>query len=117
MNIRLNATAATGIFLVGVAAINAGHGAIGRVRPANFALSEPAAALSTNGRHVLERCRQNVTIIHDVHWAAACMGNTEDDSPECTLPEDRAAALNTARSTAENMCIDEAVATERGLPQ
>ena len=116
MHIRLNATAATGIFLAGVAAINAGHGAIGGFRLANFSIPEPVAALSSSGRNVLERCRQNVTIIHDVHWAAACMGNAEDDSPECTLPEDRAAVLNTARTVAENMCVDEAVATERGLP-
>ena len=114
MHVRLNATTSTAILLASVAAINAWNGSIGGRHDAS---SQPYATLSSNGRIVLESCRQNVTIIHDVHWAAACMGNAEDDSPECTLPEDRAAALNTARSAAENVCMVEATATGRGLPQ
>ena len=99
------------------------------------------APLTVNGREVLGRCRHNVTIIHDVHWAAACDVNAQDlelkhaacqraaasgdappacafleppdDSPECNLPPSRAYTLNNSRAAAENMCFDEAAAAER----
>lgn len=34
-----------------------------------------------------------------------------DDSPECTLPNERALLLNTARANAEQQCLDEALAS------
>lgn len=43
-------------------------------------------------RVALQRCREHMALVHDVHWAAACMGgNAEDDSPSCTPPDQRVA--------------------------
>jgi hypothetical protein len=103
-------------------------------------VGEPAQAsaqLGASGR-ALEHCRYNVTIIHDVHWAAACEANARegrriqaecqgtapglgcnapmeppDDFPDCTLPPTRAVALNNSRAAAENRCFDEAAFVER----
>ena len=36
-----------------------------------------------------------------------------DDSPDCTLPDDRARPLNAARAKAEQMCLDDALAIDR----
>ena len=87
-----------------------------------------AASLSNGARSVLEQCQENVWMIHDVHWAAACSANAEeemrkrssapsfdapDDSPDCMLPMSRAATLNAARTAAEDMCMDEAAAADR----
>jgi len=73
----------------------------------------------SSARAALEWCRENVSIIHDVHWATACAAHAEtqrashaeaaDDSPDCTLPAERAATLNAARAQAEDQCLAEAV--------
>jgi hypothetical protein len=39
-----------------------------------------------------------------------------DDSPDCTLPNERAKALNLARAKAEDNCLDDAVAAARHAP-
>jgi hypothetical protein len=50
-------------------------------------------------------CLYHVTIIHDVHWAAACTTNEPpDNGPDCTLPPMRAAVLNAAQREAEASC-------------
>jgi hypothetical protein len=91
-------------------------------------------------RKAFDECRHNVSIVHDVYWASACTvladehrqlrsacmasrGSPQllcppllepvDDSPECTLPDDRAASLNAARAQAEQECLDEATASPR----
>jgi hypothetical protein len=64
----------------------------------------------TSARMALEWCRENVSIIHDVHWATACATQGEDDSPDCTLPDDRASILNADRAQAEDQCLADAVA-------
>ena len=38
---------------------------------------------------------------------------TPDDSPDCTLPDERARPLNAARAKAEQMCLDDALAIDR----
>jgi hypothetical protein len=49
-------------------------------------------------------CRYHVMIIHDVHWAAACMNHSADEGPECMLPPERAEVLNKAQEEAERFC-------------
>lgn len=49
-------------------------------------------------------CLYHVMIIHDVHWAAACMKNEQDTSADCTLPNETAAVLNRALQESENYC-------------
>jgi hypothetical protein len=115
MRIRLDATTAAAVLLSGVALLNAVNGGVAPVFPPGL-LPEQAARsrmpLSEFERLALESCYENVTIIHDVHWAAACMTNPGDDSSDCTLPDERAGRLNAARWAAEDRCVDEA-ATQR----
>jgi hypothetical protein len=50
-------------------------------------------------------CLYHVMIIHDVHWAAACMKNDPPDNGfDCMLPPERAAVLNRAQEEAEDFC-------------
>jgi hypothetical protein len=91
----------------------------------------------SGARIALEWCRENVSMIHDVHWANACSTHAEqqrarqlaclraqtsapgavpcdadaeapDDSPDCTLPDALAQPLNLARARAEQACLVEA---------
>ena len=142
MHIRLNATHPTALMLAGVAVLVVVLLA-SRGRPVPAESPPTAGPLGTQGLLALERCRHNVTIIHDVHWAAACESNARevqarlaqchgevasgggghpascqameppDDLPDCTLPPNRAFALNNARSLAENQCLDEAAFAQR----
>jgi hypothetical protein len=73
----------------------------------------PMATLAATGRMALRQCREHAAIIYDVHWAAACLGNPSDDSPECHLPDERAAPLNLERERAEERCVEEARAADR----
>jgi hypothetical protein len=70
----------------------------------------------------LERCLEQVTTVHDVYWAAACMQSAEravaqgregDDAPDCTLPSERAGPLNAARAEADQRCMAEAAEVQR----
>ena len=122
-----HADTAAAILLMGLAVL---HGLLGGggAWPRGAALFAPAErqlpSLGSSARNTLEWCRVNVTIIHDVHWASACavlaeeqraQGNADaDDSAECTLPDDRAGALNLARAQAEQQCLDDALAGEGG---
>jgi hypothetical protein len=50
-------------------------------------------------------CLYHVMIIHDVHWATACMKNDPpDNGVDCMLPPERAAVLNRAQLDAEDAC-------------
>jgi hypothetical protein len=74
MRTRFNATAAAAMLLAATSA----HYALFSARPASPVASRaqqtPAATpLGPLGRMALERCIEHVEIIHDVHWAAACM--------------------------------------------
>lgn len=114
MRMHLRPTTQAALLLVGLAMLNA----VTTRRPAQDTpvvaqTHGPVALLATDGRMALRRCREHVAIIHDVHWAAACMGNLPDDSPECTLPDERAAPLNLARAKAEERCVHEARAADR----
>lgn len=125
MHIRHHPSTAAALLLAGIAVLNAllGAGPSRFLMPSNSDAGMAPPALGGNARMVLERCRENVAMIHDVHWAFACMANardakasgadTADDSPECTLPDDRAVGLNAARSSAENQCMAEALSSER----
>ena len=113
MRLHFSPTTQAALLLVGLAVLQAGLGRL-PARPAPA--PEPAAraaALLPGERQALQRCREDVAIIHDVHWAAACMANPDDDSAECTLPDDRAAALNFARAAAEERCVKETVRVAR----
>ena len=118
-----HADIAAAILLMGLAVL---HGLLGGggawPRSASFSppVEQQLPSLGSSARDTLEWCRANVVIIHDVHWASACAvlageqlgqgGVDPDDSPECTLPDDRAGALNGARAKAEQQCLDEALA-------
>lgn len=58
-----------------------------------------------------QHCRETGQLLHDVHWAAACMllaRETEVDDPnECTLPSKQAAAVYAAMQEAEDSCLAE----------
>lgn len=114
MQIRPHAPTTAAMLLGGIAALHALLGFGMRQPPPadDTARMAIAPAFGSSGRIVLERCRENVGIIHDVYWAAACLA-TPDDSPECTLPTARAQDLNASRATAEARCFDEALAAER----
>ena len=143
MHIRPNATIAAAILLAAIGLSVGTHVGKREIQPAGET-GKLLAALGSSGQSALQQCRENVAIIQDVHWAAACMANAAevsakraeclreepvpgttapsgceaaleppDDSPECTLPEARAFALNLARTAGENRCLDEAAAAER----
>ncbi|MES2999128.1 MAG: hypothetical protein V4787_00425 [Pseudomonadota bacterium] len=111
MRIRLEPTMTAALLLSAMALLNAVMDSIGPGLSQQLAAAQPARARSPQGefeRLAVEICRENVTIIHDVDWAAACMANPGDDSAECTLPDARAAKLNAARWAAEDRCVDDA---------
>ena len=121
MRIADHPEATAAILLVGLVALHGWLGG-GLTWPRSAALVAPARqalpAPGSNARKTLEWCRENVTIIHDVYWASACAsagkaGEAADDSPDCTLPDDRARALNMARAKAEQQCLDEATGATR----
>jgi hypothetical protein len=118
MHIRTRPEVSAAILLGGVAVLNALLGGSGRtplLQPPELALPAPGSEAGKT----LTWCRGNVAIIHDMYWASACSvvaqeqrqrGEAGDDSPECTLPHDRAWSLNTARAKAEQQCLEEATA-------
>ena len=125
MHIRHNPATAAAFLLGGMAVLHVllgGSGATSLLRPPQYTLPSP----SSHAGKTLEWCRANVSIIHDVYWASACSVVAEeqrkrrtegaeapDDSPDCTLPNDRALVLNKAREKAEQQCLDEATAMAR----
>ncbi len=144
MRIHEHPDTAAALLLVGIAALHAlldrsGGWPEAGLRPPSLQRSLPAPGSSA--RRALEWCNANVSMIHDVYWASACVVaaeeqrrrgtacllaaaserasergceaalQTPDDSPDCTLPEDRARPLNLARAKAEEQCLEEA----RGL--
>lgn len=117
MHLRQHPGAAAALLLTGVAVL---HGLLGTgdrwpEAPATArSVTAPLPPAGSRARTELQRCQEHVTIIHDVHWAAACNANEEDDSVDCTLPEAPARQLNAARSAAEQQCLAEATAPERG---
>jgi hypothetical protein len=68
----------------------------------------------SSARKTLDWCRENVAIVADVAWAGACAAGAPalDDSADCTLPDERGGPLNAAREKAEQMCLDDALATD-----
>ena len=124
MQIRHHPATTAALLLGGMAVLHALLGGSGGA--ALMHRTEQRSPLPAPGSHAaktLEWCRSNVTIIHDVHWASACSlvaeeqrkGHTAgdeaaDDSPDCTLPDQRALPLNMARAKAEQQCLEEAAA-------
>lgn len=106
MRIRLDATTTAAVLFSAMALLNAISGGLG-LELSSGQSARARVAQNESERVAVESCRENVTIIHDVHWAAACMVNPGDDSTECTLPDDRAGNLNAARWAAEDHCVDE----------
>jgi hypothetical protein len=100
MRVRFSATTGAALLLAGMAVL---HASLGR-SPTVLPPGRPQAAVNWMA---LLRCEEQVANIHDVHWAAACMAN-EDDSAECTLPDERAGPLNMARAKAEARCVIDA---------
>jgi hypothetical protein len=97
-----------------------------------------AASLGTVGRGAVAQCFEHVAMVHDVHWAAACVATAQDemarqtacaergpaqmctaapelvdDSPDCMLPPGRAAALDAVRTRAEQRCLRDAADLDR----
>jgi hypothetical protein len=144
MHIRPNATIPAAILLAAIA-VSLGTDISKQGIQAENKAGRLLAALDNTGQSALQQCREHVAIIHDVHWAAACMANAAevnmkrseclreepvqggaspsgpcepgleppDDSPECTLPDARAFALNAARTAGDSRCLEEAAALER----
>ena len=120
MRIRDHDTA-TAILLVGVVVLSAWWIAPPRPAPPREPAREWLPPPGSRARATLEWCRENVSIVHDVYWASTCRVVADeaasgmepaDDSPDCTLPDDRALLLNQARSKAEQQCLEEARAVE-----
>lgn len=66
-------------------------------------------------RSAIEDCHRAARMVYDVHWAAACMtqaGQASPDHPdghaECELPDDKAAVVNAWLNEAEQRCVAEA---------
>lgn len=100
MRVHFSATASAALLLAGMAVVHAWLGRSPSVMP-------PPAPQPIINRAAVLRCEEHVANIHDVHWAAACMAQ-EDDSAECTLPDERAGPLNMARAKAEARCLTDA---------
>lgn len=137
MHLRDHPGTAAGILLACIAA----HYAVSdraRSGPREATLPDVARATlplpGSPARTTLDWCRENVAIVADVSWASACAAvagelrqrrsgcsdascafadEAADDSPDCTLPDDRARPLNAARAKAEQMCLDDALASAR----
>ena len=121
MRIRGHGDTATAILLVGVVVLCAWW--IDRPQRAALPAVVPQwlPAQGSVARERFEWCRENVAIVHDVYWASACKVLADqggsglelvDDSPDCTLPDDRARLLNEARARAEQQCLEEARVVE-----
>ena len=121
MRIRGHGDTATAILLVGVVVLSTWW----IDRPQRAALPAVASpglpAQGSVARARFEWCRENVTIVHDLYWASACKVLADqggsglelvDESPDCTLPNDRALLLNEARTKAEQQCLEEAKVVE-----
>jgi hypothetical protein len=111
MHIRVVATTTAAMLLGSVVVLDTLSGA----PPAAAATEAGMAALpaGSRGRIALDHCRQNVGMIHDVHWAAACAARADDDSPDCSLPPAQADPLNAARASAEAQCLAEVQVLQR----
>ena len=139
MHIREHPAIAAAVLLAGLASAYSLLGAAGWWPQALTPGGNPGKALPFSGsgaRIALEWCRENVGIIHDVHWANACSTHAEqqralqlaclraqtsaasgvacdtdrevpDDSSDCTLPDALARPLNLARAKAEQACLVE----------
>ena len=144
MRIRDHPAIAAAILLSGLASayslLGSAGGWLRAVAPGSNAASE-SPFQGSGARVALEWCRENVGIIHDVHWANACVTHAEqqralqvaclrgktsapgaipcdtnlrapDDSPDCTLPDPMAQPLNLARARAEQACLVEPATAE-----
>ena len=102
--------AAAAMLLGGIAVLHASMDlTVRRTQELAATAPRPLPAAGSSARKNLEWCLRNVGIVHDVYWASACVGQSPDDSPDCTLPDKRALPLNTARAQAEQQCLDEAL--------
>lgn len=123
MQIRHHPATTAALLLAGMAVLHALLGGSGGASLLHPAAQRPLPAPGSHAGKTLEWCRANVSIIHDVHWASACSlvaeeqrkgnpagGEAPDDSPDCTLPDQRARPLNMARAKAEQQCLEEAAA-------
>lgn len=144
MRIREHPAIAAAVLLAGLASAYSLLGAGGWWPQAMTPRRDAGGPLPFPGsgaRMALEWCRENVSMIHDVHWANACSTHAEqqralqlaclraqtsaasttacgtdvqapDDSPDCTLPDTLAQPLNLARVRAEQACLVEATVAQ-----
>lgn len=97
---RVSAMAASALLLAAVAALLLALAP--KPPPASPAAAKAESSTTSAG---WMPCLYHVMIIHDVHWAAACMKNAPpDNSADCTLPNELAAVLNKAQQESENFC-------------
>lgn len=123
MRTQVEPRIAAALLLAGTAAVHALNGALEGWPATRFDAAPQATPLPPPGssaRRTLDWCGEHVAMIHDLHWASACTAVAQeqralqagpvDDSPDCTLPEARAFALNRARDEAERQCLADAAA-------
>jgi hypothetical protein len=119
MRIADHPQAAAAILLAALVAVHqllGGAGGWPRGASLHAPVHQALPAPGSSAGKTLAWCRENVAIIHDVYWASACAaasGEAADNSADCTLPDDRAGALNLARAKAEQQCMEEAAAAAR----
>ena len=81
MRTRDRSETAAAILLAGIAATHALLGVAGRW-PAGASLQAPAhqalPPAGSSARKAFEWCQDNVTIVHDVYWASACVVVAEE---------------------------------------
>jgi hypothetical protein len=63
-------------------------------------------------RTSVEQCLQAAQLLYDITWASACMAvaiqdKSADGSSECSLPDARAAPINSSLKDAEAKCLAE----------
>ena len=112
MQIREHSGGAAALLLLAVAVLLAVPGSLPRNASPYASSPAPLPLAGSTERAKLDWCLDNVGMIHDVHWAAACAKLAEetqvDDPIDCTLPDDRARPLNAARASEEQQCLAEA---------
>lgn len=104
MRTRDRSATAAAILLAGIAASHALLGGAGRW-PAGASLApsvqQPLPPEGSSARKAFEWCQDNVTIVHDVYWASACVVVAEEQRRQRTACLEAQASLQGAAAGPE----------------